>query len=142
MTDSLLLDAALPPPLPLFAFHSPKPDEAHPDILLGPVRPGLIRAEVLADLLEATAVRVPEKTALIFGERSLTYRELNAQADRVASYLIEAGVKPGQIVGLYLPRGIELLVMQAGIAKTGAAWLPFDADTPAERIAVCLDDAK
>lgn len=139
MTDTLLFDTTLPP---LFPPHSTQPAETHPDILLGPVRPELIRPEVLADLLEATAARVPQKTALIFGERQLSYGELNAQADRAASQLIAAGVRPGQIVGLWLPRGIELLVMQAAIAKTGAAWLPFDADTPVERIAVCLDDAK
>ena len=55
--------------------------------------------------------------------------------------LIEAGVRPGQIVGLWLPRGLDLLTMQLGIAKTGAAWLPFDAETPPERIAICLEDA-
>ncbi|RZM00428.1 MAG: amino acid adenylation domain-containing protein, partial [Variovorax sp.] len=49
--------------------------------------------------------------------------------------------QPGRIVGLWLPRGVDLLTMQLAIAKTGAAWLPFDADTPVERIAVCLDDA-
>ena len=116
--------------------------ETHPDILLGPVRPELIRAEVLADLLEATVARIPDKIALIFGEQQLSYRELNARADCAASALIQSGVRPGHIVGLWLPRGIDLLVMQAAIAKTGAAWLPFDADTPVERIAVCLDDAK
>ncbi|MEO8171334.1 MAG: AMP-binding protein, partial [Oxalobacteraceae bacterium] len=114
---------------------------AHPDILLGPIRPELIRNEVLADLLEATAARVPNQTALIFGGQQLTYHQLNERAGRVASRLIEAGVRPGHLVGLWLPRGIDLLVMQAGIAKAGAAWLPFDADTPAERIAICLDDA-
>ncbi len=111
------------------------------DILLGPVKPDLIRNEVLADLLEATAARIPQQTALIFGEQSLSYGELDARADLVASALIAFGVEPGDIVGLWLPRGIELLVMQAGIAKAGAAWLPFDADVPVERIAVCLDDA-
>jgi len=110
-------------------------------ILYGQSQPDLIREEILADLLEATASRYPDKTALIFENRSLTYSELNTAADRVASFLIAVGVEPGQIVGLWLPRGIDLLVMQAGIAKTGAAWLPFDADTPVERIAVCLADA-
>ena len=138
MTTPSLLDAADFSPIHLLPADDPA---AHPDILLGPVRPELIRAEVLADLLEATATRIPDHLALIFGERQLTYRELSAQADQVASSLIEAGVRPGQIVGLWLPRGIDLLVMQAAIAKTGAAWLPFDADTPVERIAVCLDDA-
>ncbi|QDZ28078.1 Pls/PosA family non-ribosomal peptide synthetase [Noviherbaspirillum sp. UKPF54] len=110
-------------------------------ILLGPIRPDLIRDEVLADLLEATAARVPEQAALMYENQTLTYRELNERADTVASKLLAAGVRPGQIIGLWLPRGIDLLVMQAGIAKTGAAWLPFDADTPVDRIAICLEDA-
>ena len=38
-------------------------------------------------------------------------------------------------------RGFDLLIAQLAIAKTGAAWLPFDADTPPERIATCLQDA-
>ncbi len=54
---------------------------------------------------------------------------------------MDDGIRPGQIVGLWLPRGIELLVAQLAIAKTGAAWLALDADTPVERIAACLDDA-
>ncbi|MRW90554.1 amino acid adenylation domain-containing protein [Duganella sp. FT80W] len=112
-----------------------------PDVLFGPQQDSLLREEILADLLEATAARSPDQTALMFGERSLTYAELNVQADLVAARLIAAGVQPGQIVGLWLPRGIELLVLQAGIAKAGAAWLPVDEDTPVERLQVCLDDA-
>ena len=115
--------------------------QSHPDILHGAPQPELLREEILADLLEATAVRSPEHPALIFGDRTLSYRELNAQADLAASRLIDAGVRPGQIVGLWLPRGIELLVLQAAIAKAGAAWLPVDEDTPVERLQICLDDA-
>jgi non-ribosomal peptide synthetase-like protein len=110
-------------------------------ILRGPARPELIRNEILADLLEATASRIPETVALIDGDRQLTYRELDTQADRIAAQLIADGVRPGMMVGLWLPRGLDLLLMQAAIAKTGAAWLPCDADTPVERIAVCLEDA-
>jgi non-ribosomal peptide synthetase-like protein len=111
------------------------------EILYGAHRPDLIREEILADILEASAQRSPERPAMIFGERVISYQELNALADCAASHLIEAGVRPGHIIGLWLPRGIDLLVMQAAIAKTGAAWLPFDADTPVDRIAVCLEDA-
>ncbi|ALT78826.1 Pls/PosA family non-ribosomal peptide synthetase [Paucibacter sp. KCTC 42545] len=111
-------------------------------ILRGPARPDLLRTEVLADLFEATARQLPEQIALRQGERQLSYGELDAAANRAASRLIEAGVRPGQIVGLWMPRGIELLVMQLAIAKTGAAWLPSDAETPAERVAVCLADAQ
>ncbi|MGB7193186.1 MAG: Pls/PosA family non-ribosomal peptide synthetase [Collimonas pratensis] len=130
MTQSLLVDSV-----------AASGYSAHPDILHGAAQAELIRNEVLADLLEATAARLPHQIALIFGEHQLSYQELNQRADQVAAGLISAGVVPGQIVGLWLPRGIDLLVMQAGIAKAGAAWLPLDADTPVERIAVCLEDA-
>lgn len=111
-------------------------------ILRGPHRPDLLRNETLPDILEATAIRTPDKTALIFGERSMSYAELNTAAERVAGCLISLGVRPGQVIGLWLPRGLELLVAQAGITKAGAAWLPFDAETPAARIDVCLNDAR
>ena len=117
-----------------------KPAEA--GVLAGPNRPDLLRGEVLADVFEATARRRPDHPALVYGDRSLTYGELDALADRACARLIEAGVRPGQIVGLWLPRGIDLLVMQLAIAKTGAAWLPSDADNPVDRIQVCLDDAE
>ncbi|MGA8879694.1 MAG: AMP-binding protein [Azonexus sp.] len=87
----------------------------------GPERPDMIRDEVLADIFEATARRTPAQVALVCGTRSLTYGELDALADRAAARLIVAGVRPGQIVGLWLPRGSDLLVMQLAIAKTGAA---------------------
>ncbi|MFA9217924.1 MAG: Pls/PosA family non-ribosomal peptide synthetase, partial [Sphingomonadaceae bacterium] len=126
----------------LAAPPSPLPPQSNPDILYGPVQAGLLREEVLADLLEASARRQPEQIALIAGDRILTYSELDAQADLVAARLIAAGVGPGAIVGLWLARGIELLVLQAGVAKAGAAWLPVDEDTPVERLQVCLDDAQ
>lgn len=112
------------------------------EVLYGPLQPELLRDEVLADLLEATAKRDPQQVALIDGERQLSYGELDRQAACVASRLIEAGVRPGQIVGLWMPRGMPLLVMQAGIAKAGAAWLPMDEDTPLGRLQVCMEDAQ
>ena len=114
----------------------------HVPILRGPTQLDLLRDEVLGDVFEATATRTPSTLALIFGERQLSYGELHTLADAAAHRLIAAGVQPGDMVGLWLPRGIELLVLQLAIAKTGAAWLPFDADTPPERIATCLEDAR
>ena len=110
-------------------------------VLRGPERPDLLRHEVLADIYEATAYAHPEQIALIAGERQLSYEQLDAEASRAAHRLIEAGIGPGDMVGLWLPRGIALLSLQLAIAKTGAAWLPFDSETPPERIATCLEDA-
>ncbi|CDG83792.1 Pls/PosA family non-ribosomal peptide synthetase [Janthinobacterium agaricidamnosum] len=124
-----------------FTPQQPVPQALHSDILYGPAQPELLREEVLADLLENTARLTPDHLALIDGAQRLSYRELDQQASLAAGRLIDAGVKPGDIVGLWLPRGITLLVMQAAIAKAGAAWLPVDEDTPVERLQVCLDDA-
>ncbi|MBC7755565.1 MAG: amino acid adenylation domain-containing protein [Bdellovibrio sp.] len=117
------------------------PFEATASILVGSSQPDLIQNETLADIFEATANALPNHTALIFGTRKLSYGELNELSNIAASRLIDEGVKPGQIIGLWLPRGIDLLVMQLAIAKSGAAWLPFDEDTPADRIIICLEDA-
>lgn len=114
----------------------------HPDVLYGPHQPELLRGEILADLLESSARRAPDQLALVTSERSLTYGELDALADLAASRLIASGIRPGHIVGLWMPRGIDLLVMQAAIAKAGAAWLPVDEDTPVERLLVCMEDAQ
>ncbi|WP_417283591.1 Pls/PosA family non-ribosomal peptide synthetase [Comamonas sp.] len=115
-------------------------------VLRGPERPDLLCHEVLADIFEATAAAHPEQIALIEGQgdqlRQCSYAQLDADASRAAHRLIQAGVRPGDMLGLWLPRGTELLTLQLAIAKTGAAWLPFDAETPPERIATCLEDAQ
>jgi non-ribosomal peptide synthetase-like protein len=113
----------------------------HPDVLHGPHQPELLRHEILADLLESSARRAPDQLALVTAARSLSYGELDALADLAASRLIDSGIRPGHIVGLWMPRGFDLLIMQAAIAKAGAAWLPVDEDTPVERLLVCMDDA-
>src|SRR5205085_1105095 len=116
---ALLISRTIPALAPMcdwflsaFMLRSSPTDIVNPDILLGPQRPDLLRDEVLADLFEATAARRPGHCALVFEDRSLNYRELDAMANLAASRLIDAGVRPGQIVGLWLPRGIDLIVMQ------------------------------
>jgi non-ribosomal peptide synthetase component F len=60
----------------------------------------------------------------------LTYQELDTASETIACALAQGRAAPGRVVGLFLPRGADLLIAQAGITKSGAAWLPFDADTP------------
>ncbi len=111
-------------------------------ILHGPLRPDLIRDELLCEIFAATVARDPSATAMITQEGKLSYAEVDASAEALAKGLLRKGIRPGRIVGLWMPRGHELLIAQIAIAKTGAAWLPFDADAPVERIAVCLSDAE
>ncbi|TCP59426.1 amino acid adenylation domain-containing protein [Tumebacillus sp. BK434] len=90
---------------------------------------------------ERQTAATPDAAALIFGEDSLTYRELNEQANRLARRLQKRGVAPGQLVGLSLERSFELVIGMLAILKAGAAYVPFDADYPAERLRYQLEDA-
>jgi non-ribosomal peptide synthetase-like protein len=111
-------------------------------MLRGPARPDLIRDELLCEIFAATAARSPSATAMITPEGKLTYAEVDSKAEAIARSLLCKGIRPGRAVGLWMPRGHELLIAQIAIAKTGAAWLPFDADAPADRVAACLSDAE
>ena len=113
----------------------------HPAVLRGENRPDLLRNECLADILVATARRRPRHPALIWGERIVSYGELDAGSDALAGALFRRGAAAGRVTGLFLPRGADLLIAQAGITKSGAAWLPFDAETPLERLKICLQSA-
>ena len=78
----------------------------------------------LPALFEAQVERSPEAIALVFEERTLSYAELNAQANRLAHLLIGRGVGPEDLVALALPRSIEMVVALLGILKAGAASAP------------------
>ena len=111
-------------------------------LLRGALRPDLLRPETLADLFEATAARRPGHAALVDGGVTLSYGELDALSWRVAARLTRLGAGPGRMVALWHPRGAALLALQLGIARAGAAWLPMDADVPAERVQVCMEDGQ
>ena len=115
---------------------------AETPVLRGSVRPDLVRDEVLAEIFAATAAARPDHPALICRDESLTYAQVEATANAIARGLNARGIGPGDVVGLWMPRGVALLIGQLAITKSGAAWLPFDADAPVDRIAVCLGDAK
>lgn len=110
-------------------------------MLAGEKLPELIRDEVLAEIFAATAASRPDHPAMISGARRLTYAQVWEQAQAQARGLALAGIGPGDMVGLWMSRGIDLLVAQIAITLSGAAWLPFDAEAPVERITTCLDDA-
>jgi non-ribosomal peptide synthetase-like protein len=110
-------------------------------VLRGPRRPDLIRDEVLADIFCASAAARPDRPALTGPEGTQTYGQVNAASDAIARGLIRRGIGPRSIVGLWMRRGQALLIAQIAITKAGAAWLPFDADIPVERITNCLCDS-
>ncbi len=80
----------------------------------------------LADILRQSALRVPDKTALILGDSRLGYGQLDALSDRVAANLVADGVEPGAPVGLMLPNLPEFVIAYFGILKAGAVVLPIN----------------
>ncbi len=93
-------------------------------------------------LFATVARRYPERLAVVSGDTSLRYDELNDRADRVATGLAAAGIKPGDTVGLLLERSPDAIIAILAILKAGAAYLPLDAGHPEERLAFTLNDAK
>jgi amino acid adenylation domain-containing protein len=90
---------------------------------------------------EEQVARTPEATAVVFRDQKLTYRELDAKAQRVAARLGELGAAPDGIVALCAERSLEMMVGLLGILKSGSAYLPLDPAFPAERMQFMLEDS-
>ncbi|APY89610.1 amino acid adenylation domain-containing protein [Streptomyces alfalfae] len=82
----------------------------------------------------------PDAEALVCRDRSLTYAELDREANRLAHALIRRGVRPQDPVAVLLGRDIEMTVALFAVAKAGAVYVPMDASYPRERLAYMLDD--
>lgn len=107
----------------------------------------LTQQQALHRQFEQKALISPEAIALEFADsqgrtHQMSYGELDANADRVAASLIEAGVRADTAVALCVERSFDMVVALLGVLKAGAAYLPIDPDYPAERIAYLLDDAR
>ncbi|WP_158079321.1 amino acid adenylation domain-containing protein, partial [Actinomadura sp. CNU-125] len=89
---------------------------------------------------EAQAARTPDDVALVCGDASLTYAELDDRANRLARDLVARGVGPEDRVALVLPRTPDVVVAILAVHKAGAAYVPVDPEYPADRIAYLLDD--
>ncbi|MFI7344367.1 amino acid adenylation domain-containing protein [Streptomyces sp. NPDC050085] len=99
------------------------------------LEPGLV--ETVARQAQAT----PDAAAVIGEEKSLTYGELDARANRLAHWLIGRGVRPESLVAVSLPRSVDLVVALLAVQKAGAAYIPIDPDHPQSRIDYILEDA-
>ncbi|MFD8076232.1 non-ribosomal peptide synthase/polyketide synthase [Streptomyces sp. NPDC059718] len=98
--------------------------------------------ETIADLLAAQTARTPDATALVFGERTLTYAELDAAVNRTARLLLARGAGPEKVVALGLPRSAAMVVALFAVLRTGSAYLPLELDHPADRLSLMLEDAR
>ena len=90
---------------------------------------------------EHQVVSAPEAVALVAGDKSVSFTELNTRANKLARLLVGRGVGPGQVVALILPRSVDMVVSIVAVLKAGAAYLPVDPQYPAERIRYLFEDA-
>ncbi len=93
-------------------------------------------------LFAEQAERTPEATAVLFGEQSVTYQELNKRSNQLAHYLRSRGVGPDKCVGICMDRSLDMVIGLLGILKAGGAYLPLDPSYPKNRLASMLQDAQ
>ncbi|HKV11788.1 MAG TPA: amino acid adenylation domain-containing protein, partial [Thermoanaerobaculia bacterium] len=103
--------------------------------------PEIPEGESLLDSFARHVERTPERVAVVFEGRMLTYGELDRRSDRLARILVTRGVQPERVVGVLLDRSPELIESLLGILKAGGAYLPMDSGTPRERLAYFVENA-
>jgi len=100
------------------------------------------RDATISQLFEMAAVEHADHTAVVCGGNTITYRELNRKANRLANCLRRHGVCPETMVGLCVERSAEMIVALVAILKAGGAYVPFDASYPRERLEFMIGDTK
>ncbi|MTI24467.1 amino acid adenylation domain-containing protein, partial [Fulvivirga kasyanovii] len=97
--------------------------------------------KTVIDLIIETALKFPNKTAVKYGDQSISYLELNRQSDCIAKRLLNDGVSKNDIVGIMLERSIELITTILGVLKSGAGYLPLNPTDPVDRISFILENS-
>jgi amino acid adenylation domain-containing protein len=99
-----------------------------------------VQATPIHELFSQRAQAAPGREALVFGDQRMTYGELDARAESLASQLLALDIGPETRVGLCLPRSADLIVAILAVWKAGGAYVPLDPDYPAERLSFLLSD--
>ncbi|GER91651.1 hypothetical protein KDW_58130 [Dictyobacter vulcani] len=93
-------------------------------------------------LFAEQVARTPDAVALRYGQREMSYQQLNARANQLAHYLQDRGVGRETLVGLSMERSFEMLVSILAILKAGGAYVPLDPSYPQDRLAYMLEDTR
>jgi amino acid adenylation domain len=97
--------------------------------------------KTVIDLFEETVRRNPDNIAIQFQNLQLTYLQLNGEANRLAHYLQKQQLQPGNVVGIVLDRGPQIIITLLAILKCGATYVPIDPEFPEERIRFMISDS-
>jgi amino acid adenylation domain-containing protein len=93
-------------------------------------------------LFEEQVSKTPSAVAVVYNDQQITYETLNAEANKVAHYLISKGIKKDKLVALYFERSIEMIVGLLGVLKAGGGYLPLDYNYPEKHLKFMLEDSE
>ncbi|WP_342210364.1 non-ribosomal peptide synthase/polyketide synthase [Xenorhabdus stockiae] len=113
----------------LVDFNAPETQSAFPEHAL------------IHQLVEIQALQCPDAIAVTYENQTLSYRELNQRANRLAHHLLTLGIRPDDRVAICIERCPEMVIGLLAILKAGGAYLPLDPNYPAERLNFMLEDA-
>ncbi len=99
------------------------------------------RSALVHTLFERQSAATPDAVALVCGAHSLSYAELDRQADAIARALRAEGAGPDELVGVYMERSADLVAGALGVLKAGAAYVPLDPAYPKDRVALMVEDS-
>ncbi len=99
------------------------------------------REQTIIDLFEQQARSRPHQPALLCGGESMSYQQFQNRVDTLAAHLLEEGIQPGDVVGVFYERSFELLVSLYAVMKAGGVYLPLEGTYPPERLAFLLRDS-
>lgn len=101
------------------------------------------KEKTISDLFEEQVEKTPDNVAVVFGEREISYKELNAKANNLAYYLRNnLNISRNDLVGIMVNRSIEMIVAILAVLKAGGAYIPIDPSFPKDRIKYMLDSSK
>jgi len=98
--------------------------------------------QTLMTVFERQVVRTPHEIALVVDDAEYSYQEINERANRMARFLLRAGVGKETLVGVFMERSLEMIVALYGVLKAGGAYVPLDPEYPTERTAFMLEDTR
>lgn len=101
----------------------------------------IIKENTIINLFERQVLKQPDKIAITFEGKTISYKMLNEKSNQVARFLIEHDVGSNEIVGIMIDRSIEMIIGIMGILKAGAAYMPLSVDYPKERIRYMVENS-
>jgi non-ribosomal peptide synthetase-like protein len=128
-------------PISRYSIITEKEKEQIESLSYGPVRPEENKPSLAHEIFENSVRKFPDNKCIQFHNESFTYNQVNEKANRLAHFLVESGVAPGEIVGILLNRSPEYYIAMLAVLKAGAAYLPLDVSYPPDRIKYIIEDS-